>query len=74
MFDNEIETILGQYKESTKLVNKLKSIYAPYEYSGPKRNQIFYLDIRIDSIESVKNHAFNSLNNLLKYRELRYPD
>lgn len=72
MFENEIKTVLSQYKESTALVNKLNKIYADYDYSGTKRNDIFYLDIRIEKAESVKNRAFDYLNNIITTRELRY--
>lgn len=74
MFENEVQAILGKYKESTKLVNKLNEIYSPYDYSGNKRDDIFYLDIRIESAESVKNRAFNQMNNIIKEHELKYPD
>lgn len=72
MFEKEINDIMSKYKESLKLVNKLQEIYKPYEYGTQKRDDIFYLDIRIESPENVKNRAFNLLNNIMTSRELRY--
>lgn len=72
MFEKEINDIMSKYKESLKLVNKLREIYNPYEYGTKKRGDIFYLDVRIESPENVKNRAFNLLNNIMTSRELNY--
>lgn len=72
MFEKEINDIMSKYKESLKLVNKLQEIYNPYEYGAKKRDDIFYLDIRIESPEKVKNRAFNLLDNIMTSRELNY--
>lgn len=72
MFEKEINNIMSKYKESLKLVNKLQEIYKPYKYGTQKWDSIFYLDIRIESPEDVKNRAFNLLNEIMTSRELRY--
>lgn len=72
MFEKEINDIMSKYKESLKLVNKLQEIYKPYEYGTGKREKVFYLDIRIESPENVKNRAFNLLNSIMSSRELNY--
>ena len=54
MFDKEIEIILHQHKTSLELLEKLHEIYNPYTYSGGKRNEIFYLDIRIEDPRNVE--------------------
>lgn len=72
MFEKEINDIMSKYKESLKLVNKLQEIYKPYEYGTEKRDKVFYLDIRIESPENVKNRAFNLLNSIMSSRELNY--
>lgn len=72
MFEKEIDDIMSRYKESLKLVKKLHEIYRPYEYGTEKRDKVFYLDIRIESPENVKNRAFNLLNSIMSSRELNY--
>ena len=72
MFEKETSDIISKYKESLKLVKKLSAIYGPYAYGGEKRNDIFYLDVRVESPETIKHRAFNLLDNIMKSRNLKY--
>lgn len=70
MFDKEIEIILHQHKTSLELLEKLHEIYNPYTYSGGKRNEIFYLDIRIEDPRNVETRTRQALNDIFTHNEI----
>lgn len=71
MFSKEVKTIKEQYNNSITLIDKLNEVYKPYEYGGAKRNNVFYLDVRIqETHESIKIHAFSHINNIIKNNRL----
>lgn len=70
MFENEVTTILNQQKNSIELLEKLHEIYKPYEYSGSKRNEIFYLDIRLENPDNVEHRTYEALNDIYRQNQL----
>ena len=68
MFEKEIAEIKTKYNNSIEITNKLKELYKNYEYGGSERTNIFYLDIHInETAESIKKHAFDAINQIIKY-------
>lgn len=72
MFEKEVNTILEKEKNTIELINKLNEIYKPYDYSGSKKNDIFYIDVRIESIHSVQQKTIEQLKNLLIFNDLKF--
>lgn len=70
MFENEIEIILNQHKNSKDLLEKLHEIYKPFDICGGKRNEIFYLDIRIERTENVETRTRQALNDIYTHNEI----
>lgn len=72
MFEKEVNTILEKEKNTIELINKLNEIYKPYDYNGAKKNDIFYIDIRIESIHSIQQKTIEQLKNLLIFNDLKF--
>lgn len=73
MFEQEIEHIMNLHKESIKLLKKLHSVYNDYDFGGTKRDEIYYLNIKIESVENVENRTREYLNDILKNRNFQTP-
>lgn len=72
MFEKEVNTILEKEKNTIELINKLNEIYKPYDYNGAKKNDIFYIDVRFESIHSVQQKTIEQLKNLLIFNDLKF--
>jgi len=71
MFENEVEQIFLKRKNSLELIEKLESIYKPFEYGGEKYNDFFGIDYRVCGTYTIETKAMEAMKNILQYRELR---
>lgn len=71
MFENETNKVYYSYTESVKLLKKLQTLMAPYEYGQPLRDVVFYNCIpRVYSLNSLEYDAHQALNNIVKRHKL----
>ena len=71
MFENEVEQIFLKRKNSLELIEKLESVYKPFEYGGEKYNDFFGIDYRVCGTYTIETKAMEAMKNILQYRELR---
>ena len=76
MFENETQRVLYGYSESVKLLKKLQTLMAPYEYGQKLRDVVFYNCLpRVYSLSSLEYDAHYALSNIVKrYNLHRVPE
>lgn len=71
MFENETNRVLNSYNESVKLLKKLQTLMAPYDYGQPLHDVVFYNCIpRVYSLSSLDYDAHQALNNIVRRHKL----
>lgn len=70
MFKEQVNTILNKQKNSIELLTKLHEVYNDYDLGGTKRDDIFYLDIRIERLCNIESRTRQELQNILTHNDI----